>query len=294
MAMSPRLLRPIASGVHPEAADWRARVIANGGTVSGSTLQAVSRFCASISAAGIRDRFARLSLFCGDNLNAALVPLYRSFTFGGTVLGNTVDQSLGSPSFVGVGTDYAETGAGGGLTGNGTSKYLNTGLSVSDIGTFTSGHLSVYHGQSSGTNVNRYYIAANDATLSNRFFLGTDAFNTAQVTAIYGATLIANESLAAQGHGAAGHRILSRASATLLTHYHNGSVVATNTTDVTGGGSLSTAAFPVFALNSNGTISRFHNSWIAAYSIGLGLDGTQAAAYRTAMQAFQAALGRNV
>ena len=292
--MSPRLLRPIASGVHPEAADWRARVVANGGTVSGSTLQAVSRFCASISAAGIRDRFARLNLFCGDTLNAALVPLYRSFTFGGTVLGNTVDQSLGSPSFVGAGTDYAETGAGGGLTGNGTSKYLNTGLSVSDIGTAASGHLSVYHGQSSGNNSNRYYIAANDATTSNRFWLGTDAFSTANVVAIYGSVQSASESLASQGHGAAGHRILSRTTSALLTHYHNGSVVATNTTNITAGSALSTAAFPVFAYNGNGTISRFHNSWIAAYSIGLGLDGTQAAAYRTAMQAFQTALGRNV
>lgn len=210
--------------------------------------------------------------------------------YNGSRFGNTTDTNNGPF----VPEDYAETGAGGGLTGNGSTKYLNTGLSVSNIGTYTSGHLSAYHGQSSGSNSNRYYIAANDSVATNRFWLGTDAYSVAQVQAIYGATLAAVETLASQSHGTAGHRIVSRESSTSLTHYHNGSAVATNTSDVTGGGMLSTAAFPVFAYNSNGSISRLHNSWIAGYSIGLGLDATQAAAYRSAMQNFQAALGRSV
>lgn len=72
MPMSPRLLRPRAGGgFHPEAQDWRNRVITNGGTVSGSTLTAVSNFCRSIDAAGLRDRFYRLNLFCGTGLSAA-------------------------------------------------------------------------------------------------------------------------------------------------------------------------------------------------------------------------------
>ena len=78
MAMNPRLLRPTASRrLNPEAQDWINRVYANGGTVSQSTASAVSTMCDAIDAAGIRDRFYRLNLFCGDNLNAALVPLYR-------------------------------------------------------------------------------------------------------------------------------------------------------------------------------------------------------------------------
>jgi hypothetical protein len=74
MAMSPRLLRP-RSTLHPDAASWAARVVANGGTV-GTSLAAVSKFCSAIASAGIRDHFYRLNLFCGSNLNAALVPLY--------------------------------------------------------------------------------------------------------------------------------------------------------------------------------------------------------------------------
>jgi hypothetical protein len=203
-------------------------------------------------------------------------------------LGNTTDTNVGPF----VSGDYNETGAGGGLLGNGSSKYLNTGLTVSDIGTAASGHMSVYHGLSSGVNVNRYYMGANDATTGNRFYFGTDSFSTATVFGSYGSAQNASQSLAANGHGPAGHRILSRETASLLTHYYNGSVVATNTTGIAT--AVSTAAFAVFAANRNGTVDRWHNSWIAAYSIGLGLNSSQAAAYRDAMQTFQTALGRNV
>ena len=141
MPMNPRLLVPRATA-HPEASAWRSLVVANGGSVSATTLRAVSNFCAAIDAAGIRDRFARVNLFCGDSLNAALVPLYRSFTFGGQSLGNATDTNN---AFVGVGTDYAETGAGGGLQGNGTSKRLDTGLNQDDIvDPPLTGHMSIY------------------------------------------------------------------------------------------------------------------------------------------------------
>jgi hypothetical protein len=277
---------PVVSNV--DAQDWIDRVYGNGGTVSASTASAVNAFCDAIDAAGIRDRFFRLNLFAGTGLNACLVPLYTGPTSLGIKYGGAVDTNVGPF----VSGDYNETGAGGGLTGNGTSKYLNTGLSVNDMGTASSGHLSVYHGQSSGVDANRYYMGANDATASNRFYLGTDSFSTANVIGNYGGLQGASQSLAANGHGSAGHRILSRESASSLTHYHNGSVVATNTTTITP--ATSTAAFAVFAANRNGTVDRWHNSWIAAYSIGLGLTSAQAASYRTAMQAFQTALSRNV
>jgi hypothetical protein len=70
-----RALRPQAANA--DAQDWIDRVYANGGTVSTSTANAVSTFCDAIDAAGIRDRFYRMGIFAGSNLNAALVPLYR-------------------------------------------------------------------------------------------------------------------------------------------------------------------------------------------------------------------------
>ena len=61
-----------------DAQDWINRVYQNGGTVSSATGAAVNTFCESIASAGIRDRFYRLNLFCGSNLNAALMPLYQT------------------------------------------------------------------------------------------------------------------------------------------------------------------------------------------------------------------------
>ena len=138
MGMSPKLLRPRAGGVHPEAAAWRSAVVANGGTVSGTTLKAVSDFCRSIDSAGIRDRFYRLNLFCGTGLEACLVPLYRGQSLTGTQIGNTTDTNSNF-----VSGDYAETGASGGLKGNGTNKRLDTGLAGSSLSAGDR-HLSSY------------------------------------------------------------------------------------------------------------------------------------------------------
>ena len=131
------------ASLHPEAADWVARVVSNGGTVSASTAAAVNTFCRAIDAAGIRDKFYRLNLFCGGTsgtavgLNSALVPLYRGPSLGGTQYGGTTDTNTGNTFQVG---DYAETGAGGGLTG-GSTKYLTTGLLTSALPAISTGHL---------------------------------------------------------------------------------------------------------------------------------------------------------
>jgi hypothetical protein len=128
MPMNARLLRPVASGVHPEAAAWRSAVVANGGSVSASTMKAVSKFCADIDKAGLRDRFYRLNLFCGSNLNAVLVPLYRGPSRTGTQYGNTTDTNNGPF----VSGDYSESS---GLKGNQSSKYLDTGVAMTFLGT---------------------------------------------------------------------------------------------------------------------------------------------------------------
>ena len=128
MPMSPRLLRPKASG-HPDANAWRAAVTANGGSVSGSTFAAVDKFCRDIDAAGIRNRFYRLNLFCGNSdasLNAVRTPLYRGPSRTGTQYGNTTDTNNNF-----VAGDYAENS---GLKGNGSTKYLETGLPMTFLG----------------------------------------------------------------------------------------------------------------------------------------------------------------
>ena len=276
-----------------DAQNWIDRVYANGGTVSSSTAASVNQLCDSLDAASLRDRFYRLNLFCGSNLNAALVPLYRGPSLGGTQYGGATDTNN---AFVGIGTDYAETGASGGLTGNGTSKYLDTGLTTGTIG-FSNGHLSVYHSQASGANQTRTWIGARDTNAASNAYLSNGLFSTSAVFGAFSGTSTANFNTGGSQTGAAaGHRLLSRTTVTAMNNYYNAVSQASSATDITGSisGLSSTRSLFVAAYNDQGTASQYMNGRIMAYSAGLGLSQLQAEAFYTAMQTFQTALGRNV
>jgi hypothetical protein len=62
--------------LHADAQSWYQRVVANGGAADENTLRAVSNFCGEIDATDLRDKIYRLNLCAGDNINAAVVPLY--------------------------------------------------------------------------------------------------------------------------------------------------------------------------------------------------------------------------
>jgi hypothetical protein len=258
---------------------WRNAVIANGGTVSGSTLAAVSQFCLAIDAAGIRDRFYRLNLFCGNGLSAALVPLYRGPSRTGTQFGLTTDANVG-PFVAG---DYTLAT---GLTGNGSNKYLQTGVSSSAwiTGGNVQSHLAVYKRTSVNSGV---LLSARSSALGNTWEFG------------------------------AGGNILGGTSGTFpVPGSHDSFIGATRLTntvsvtfrrtvlsaEVTVSGSVTGTSIPfaVFARNDQATdtnaytVNLFSNQTLAAYSIGSGLSAAQIALYDAAMQAFQTALGRNV
>ncbi len=235
----------------------------------------------AIDAAGIRDRFYRLNLYCGNGLNAALVPLFRGPVSGGTTYGNSTDTNNGPF----VSGDYVETGATGGLVGN-FSKYLNTGLPM-DYAT-ASGlansdrHLAVYkNAVADGT---RYSVGVVDSgaplTLyqlvrvgsNNSYFSGgnTTSAGAADNTGLWVGTGTVS-------------RVL----------YRNGTSVASN---ATGSDTVNAATRPffVFAQNNNGSAVGTSDERQSAYSIGASMTATQVSDYYTALQAFQTALGRNV
>jgi hypothetical protein len=280
--------------LNADAQDWIDRVVANGGSVSTATAAAVNQFCVDIDAASIRSKMLRLNLFAGSNLNAALVPLYRAGSLGDTQLGSATDTNN---AFVGVGTDYAETGASGGLTGNGTSKYLDTGVTTTDLGANTdSGHISAYHSVPTGPNANRAFMGNTNTGNFRRFQLLSSIFSSSSIAAQWGGSGI-NANVAGLGNqvGApAGHRLVSRASDTSLTHYLNASSVASSSSTNASTNDVTTETIFVHAINSAGTAASFNNGRILAYSIGLGLDSQQVTDFYNAMQTFQTALTRNV
>jgi hypothetical protein len=435
-----------------DAQDWINRVYANGGSVSTATAGAVNSLCESLESSGLRDRFYRMNIFAGGNLNAALVPLYRGiaagsggnyltastgnngesfdktaweatsgstkgslvasptgsvtaqsvayassspgmrFTLGGTWTANatgtfsvwvrrpasggathlrlntnntlawntgvsqkfalttewtrvsmtgslssgtsmyaligTLDSTgthdadcigtvelwrpqveLGSTAtawqavqygnttdtnnaFVGVGTDYAETGASGGLTGNGTSKYLLTGLTPSALPSLATGHLSVYSATGFTGSTIAALVSSLGAGFANNFSIEANRNGAGNLYGAWGeGGSFATLATSAQGSGN-GHTLISRTGSTVLAAYRDGVLRNTSSTSVTP--AASSVQFGVFHHSNSGAPLNIAAARLGGYSIGASMDATQAAAYYAAMQAFQTALTRNV
>ena len=126
MPLSSKTTRPRT--FHHEALAWRTAVQNNGGSVRATTLRAVSNFCTAINDAGIRSKFLRLNLVCGNDLAAARTPLYRGASASGTQYGSTADTNIGPFTSA----DFSDAT---GITGNGISKAFDTTLTIGTLQT---------------------------------------------------------------------------------------------------------------------------------------------------------------
>ena len=282
---------PMPDGVaHPEAAAWRTAAIANGGTVSPSTINAVSNFCQSIAENGLRDRFYRLNLFCGGNLSSAIVPLYSGPSPNGTQYGNATDTNANF-----VSGDYVEarglTGTGNNGVGAGNSKYLSTGLLPTAWPSISSFHVSAFAfgvtqtgpSQSSPIGIRNNTAPANKWGFDYRqsytqFHSGGNLFIPPAMPAV------ATDQ----------HWVATRASVTSASGFINGVSQYTNATDVTATLVARANAFLVFAQNTDTVPAVFSPLRLGGYSLGASLSEAQAQALYNAMRAFQTALTRNV
>jgi hypothetical protein len=264
---------PSQGGTDADAAAWAAAVTAAGGTYSAAGLAASSAFVVSAKAAGYWTKLNRINLFAGgggtaaQNLTGTLVPLKVG---GGSATETNVNFVAG---------DYTEAT---GLTGNGSTKYLNTGLIANTSLTLNDTHLAVYNRSSTAAAGGLTMGVNSEFSLQAPFSDGnaySDQYNTV-AGRVSGA-------LAAPY----GFVVGSRTAAASHTIYRNAVSVATNATS---GGTLSLLATFVFACNSGGSPALFISQPLAGYSIGSGLSGADVTAYNTHMQAFQTALGRNV
>jgi hypothetical protein len=298
--MSPRTLRPRQT-LHPEAANWAARVVANGGSVSGSTLSAVSRFCRAIDGvSGLRACFYRLNLFCGGvsgtaaGINSALVPLYRGQSLGGTQYGGAVDTNAGSSAAF-IGSDYTESS---GLLCNGV-KYLMLGTAAQLKPSWATHHfgLDIKDGFPDATT--RYQMGAyfNEARNDSRgwyalsgsgsSFKGFDSGSSSR----YGSSADANM------------KMVVRSASTDMRVYEDGtqvSVVQTSPDSATvlPGGQFCVGAVSYQNVDGGGAPTTIVNGYAPAvgtlrgYSIGESMSDAQRLAFASAWSAFRAAMGR--
>jgi len=308
MGMNPRLMRPVASGVHPEALAWKTAAVANGGQVSSTQLRAVSDLCKLVDANGLRDRFVRLNLCCGDNVAAAVVPLYRGPSRSGTQYGNTVDTNVG-PFADGALSGYTATG---GLKGDGATRRLDIGITIGacvNAGMdYAACHLS-YWWLSGGS-----YSGA--ITLG-----GSDYQNCAYGAGLYGYSDLAQDVVSTSGDETTGG-IYSAATCLSMsgaayglhvgTRWSSGAAYSISGTDVTGGCSQDSGSpwqsddtansFSVMAISDlwdipteacNGTHYLYADGNLGMYSFGREMaSSSMRAAWYTIMLAFQQAIGR--
>lgn len=274
-----------APTIHHEALNWATRVSANGGVISTTTIRAVSEFCRAVDTAAIRDRFARLNIFAGGNLSGALVPLYRSFSFGGTVIGNSTDTSNNF-----VSGDHSETGASGGLTGNGTNKYLLCGSVLASVDRANSHQAAFGSSLTSPSTGSRILMGAESA--SGAGIVATQVRDGASVAILRYFSANNQANFITVSAATSGFIVGTATSSTDLRVYVNGVQSGSTVTANRGTGSQTSTSMAVFAFNSNGSISSYCSARLSAYSVGLGLTAAQAQAYNTAINSLQTALGR--
>ena len=286
---------------HHEALAWRTAVQNNGGTVRPATLRAVSNFCTAISAAGIRSKFLRLNLVCGNNLAAARVPLYRGASATGTQYGSAIDTNLGPFTA----NDYSEAT---GLQGDGSSKALDTTIAIGTLKTFgmstNSYHLSVYN--RSLSSFSRISFGANNLYDDNVAYKSVFGINTGSTSQYEGSYV--PEYAAGGGNDSYSYVYVYNPPADLRgfnlgdysSGYGSGAVYTLNGTELTSSESNYGESHTDFnasdptALLFLGDDEYYSDQLLSAYSCGLPMTTTaNRLAFATAMTAFQKALRRN-
>jgi len=266
-----------------DAQDWVNRVYANGGTVSTSTANAVNSFCDAIDAASIRDRFYRLNLFAGTGLNAALVPVYRGTSLGGTQYGNATDTNVGPF----VSGDYSESS---GLKGNGSSKGLNTGFPANTIAAASRHSGFGLLATSTGAAANRF-LSSNWNGGSNTMAVKSRSTTAGDRSAIF--TRFGTASDTFGDDVGSGHLAVGNIVASWPTMYRNG--VATGTDATTSQDYPSAHETPIFCqFTTTGYTTPVSptDARLGWYSIGEVFTSTQVANFDSAISAFYASIGR--
>ena len=194
-------------------------------------------------------------------------------------------QNLKSSSFTGSftsGWTFASTG----VTPNGTSAYMDTGLNMSSNLSQNNSSVMVYSRidlTSGGV-----MLGASNAAFNNGCFISPKLTSTLAYFAVFDAT---NGNTTATITNSLGFLLASRINSTEETYYQNSSKITTFNATSTTPASLN---IYVGALNKNGTTSNFNSRETAFASIGDGLTDTEASNFYTAVQAFQTTLSRNV
>lgn len=276
-----------------EAQQWRDRVVAFGGTVSASSLRAVSEFVHACKRAGIWKKFHRVNLMCGDYL-AAQVPLVLNGGFATDVPQGTISSSI-----------YTEMGINGGFTpaptqstGAPTTQWFDTGWIPRNFLTPGDVHIGVY---SNGMALNgqEYRVPIGDSCTTgtggdaNRLQIDGNPFGNYTLRGYLGSGYTINTDSNLGGGGFRGHLMFSRTATAVFTTIFNAQVYPGTIVEAFGPGVLPDQTMFIGANHAPGGLSQYATSGtLAGYHVGEGLSQSESLALSVAMVNFQTALGR--
>lgn len=260
---------------------YRTNVIANGGTVSGTTITALATFVKTCKTNGLWSKLVEVYPFCGSDLAAARTKL--KFVSPSSLMANT-------GSF--VSGDYVETGSTtGGLKGNGSSKYLDSGFNpVTHSSVETDFHLLAYvkGTESSGSRVligSQHSVAGS----AQSTLLGWVSSGTKEQGAIASTGLEFSPSTSTAAKE--GALMVTTSGSRSQIYYHNGASVGTA---VSATSTFLSVNLTVMARRTELAVGLYSTRYLRFISIGTGFSAQNALDYYNAVHALQTALGRNV
>lgn len=242
------------------------RVYTAGGTLTNTEANAVNQLVIDMKAAGIWTSMKAVYPMVGSSAAACA-------------------QNLKSGSFTGT-FSSGWTFNSNGVTGNGSSAYMNTGLNLlSNYGTSFNNHFSIYY-RTDNTNTSKY--GALGSVYSDGMSAHIDYVNNNTYNDNMGRNQLSNSS-----YGTSNAFHLSSLTSTTSQKLFRNNVLKIN------GSAINTSVYPNInfyfgGLNNNGTADYFDNRQIAFGSIGDGLNDTQAADFYTCVQTFNTSLSRQV
>ena len=255
----------------PEVAACYTQGDINTGYVSLRSVQHVDKFVRDCKEAGIWSKLAFVMPFIGASLSGATAPLREIITLTTATAVNFVDA------------DYSEAT---GLTGNGSTKYLNLNFNANALA--ATGHIAFYQRNDDVQTGNRWMMGANDGT--TQFILGALAGGgpSNRTDGSWGAGVSAT----AATQITRGFYMLQRVSTTDLKIYRNNTQIATSAVNTAH--TTPNQNFYAWARNNTGVAADFNNCTGSFLSIGAQLSTQERADYYAIVQTLQINLGRAV
>jgi hypothetical protein len=253
------------------AIEYFDRIVFAGSTIGRPARLAIDDYCKGCKADGIWDLQLDIGPLCGDNLTAALIKLKKLST----------NYVYTNNNF--VAGDYSQAT---GLTGNGSSKYLNADFVCSTVLTVNNTGMAVYDRTTASATVNLHGATVNGNS-TRQFYLHID--NNIYAVQYDDSVFVGGGAIS----GAVGFISSARDStAGVSTRIHRNGVLMG--TQASSSGTLPNFDFYWFARN----LSNVAQNWSAHTCSFLGITTTMTSAQSTSLyarvQALQAALGRNV